>query len=137
MPRRPAVIALELSETEVAWLAGLLEGEGCFTPHKTVFKRSYGRAIYYQVRVSLQMTDRDIIRRVARLLEVNMNGPYDNNRKARGYSTPKSLPLWSVAVVGAKAEFISRLILPFMGKRRAARIRAGLRLRAKGTHRLT
>ena len=52
-----------LTETEIAWLAGLLEGEGCFSLDRPGGKNSRYRAF----RISLASTDQDVIETVHRL----------------------------------------------------------------------
>ena len=94
------------SKIEVAWLAGLLEGEGCFY----IDKKSKNR-----VMIEIGMTDLDIIQRVAKLF----------NRKIVSFK-PKnknSQPLYRVAIQGKKAFPVMRLILPLMGERRTKKIK--------------
>lgn len=55
---------IHLSEIEIAWLAGLLEGEGSFVASKN-----------YPVCVSLCMTDKDVVETVATWWNVSISEP--------------------------------------------------------------
>ncbi|GAB1641784.1 hypothetical protein [Krasilnikovia sp. MM14-A1259] len=92
------------TDTDVVWLAGLLEGEGAFDLH---------RSRYPRVRVA--MTDRDVIGRAATLFGVSV--------RLSMRPAPHSA-MWHAEVSGPKAEAIMRAILPHMGARRSARIAA-------------
>ncbi len=58
------------SPTDIAWAAGLFEGEGCLHRHK----RGYG-ALF------LAMTDEDIVRRFAAIFGLKVYGPYKTGHK--------------------------------------------------------
>ncbi|WP_424936649.1 MULTISPECIES: hypothetical protein [Bacteria] len=94
--------ALDIDRESAIWLAGLLEGEGAFDAHR-------GR--YARVRV--QMTDRDIVQRAARLMGT---GERLSLRQA-----PAS-PTWNAEVSGERAEAVMAAVLPHMGARRSRRI---------------
>lgn len=103
--------------TDLAWLAGLLEGEGCFTCWET----KPGR---WCVRVYLKMTDLDVVERAQALMEAKYIRPTktkDGNKQA-----------WETSIAGAAAGTLMRLLYPFMGERRQGRIDDLLRL--EGTH---
>ena len=94
------------SRADLYWLAGLLEGEGCFS--FTSRKRP---------QVVLAMTDEDVVARVAAMWGRNYrvrSAPSDRNRNAK--------PLYAVAVTGWVAVELCRRLKPFMGQRRQARI---------------
>lgn len=90
--------------TEIAWLAGLIEGEGSF-----IYKESDSPLI------SIQMTDEDVIRRVSVLFGTNVRGPYV---RTDGHQTT-----WTCVVYGAKAVGWMLTLFTFMGERRKAKIR--------------
>src|SRR6266851_166503 len=106
-----------MTEIELAWLAGLLEGEGSFG--FGVIKRPDRQSDTSYIRVRLSMTDHDVIQRAANLTGAPVCGPY------RGKSG-KDKPIWCADVPGYKAEIIMRQILPFMGERRTAQITKAL-----------
>lgn len=94
---------------DLAWLAGILEGEGCFRRDAYPF-------------VTLQMTDRDVVERAAIL----MLAPKVHTETRTGRK-----PLYRAQVGGAKAIRLMRLLLRFMGQRRTARIQAILTVHAE------
>jgi len=95
-----------MTKTEIAWLAGFLEGEGCFHYHDSPMQKS--------LRIAVNGTDGDVIRRAAALMGCKANGPYP--RKA-----PRK-PVFQFTCSGFKAARIMKLILPYMGLRRTAKI---------------
>lgn len=100
-----------MTETETAWLAGLLEGEG------TIVFTSVN-----SIALTIFMTDEDVLRRCHEFTEAGMvTGPYQNKKR------PTHKPLWKWSVTkGAHAEAILIAIYPWMGIRRQARIGAAL-----------
>lgn len=91
-------------EQETLWLAGLLEGEGCF----------YRQAHCNGMHIKLQMTDEDVVRKAAIIMNVSCypQKPATLNRK----------PTWRLNCSGDKAVAIAKRILPFMGRRRKEKI---------------
>lgn len=95
-------------ETDIAWLAGLMEGEGSFFPEK---KSGRTKRIATMV---VTMSDPDVIQRVADMMDTKMNGPMWSNKS--------TIPLYRARVRGTKALALMQLILPYMGERRSAKI---------------
>lgn len=98
---------------ELAFVAGVLEGEGSFlsTPD--------GRP-----RVSMRMTDVDVVRRVAAVIGGRVTGPYDYGNK----------PLWQTGVQdSARAAGVMMTLWPFMGERRQEQIAGALKKWRKRT----
>lgn len=96
---------------EIVWLAGLLEGEGCFGNYAS------GRSRHRYIRIQLAMNDEDIIKRAASIMQGSLQGPYTcGTRKGTWVTTAGNTqsPQWMMTVY------------PFMGKRRQAQIRACL-----------
>lgn len=91
-----------MSRDDLLWLAGLLEGEGCFDLHRGRYPR-----------VRLGMSDRDVVGRAATLLEGNV--------RLSLKPAPQSA-MWHVEISGTKADAVMRMILPHMGARRSAKI---------------
>ena len=104
------------AEHDNAWLAGLLEGEGCFSNN--------GGSIY----VSLQMTDKDVVERVAMLC--------GTTAVFQPSESEKWLPIYRCVVYSHRAEIVMRKILPWMGARRTARIQECLAIRTASQKRL-
>lgn len=105
-----------MNETDLAWLAGLLEGEGCF-----VFLRGHRPSGIpnRQWRVQLTMTDRDVVERAAALMDCRVCGPYA--AKTPGGETAK--PQWRTAL-GRRADVVALItaLRPKMGERRQRQI---------------
>lgn len=91
---------------DLGWLAGLLEGEGCFV-------------IGNSASLLLQMTDRDVVQRASEMLnsKVSPHPRLKLNRK----------PLYYTAVHGSRAAAWMMTLWPFMGERRRAKILECLR----------
>lgn len=99
-----------MSPTETAWVAGLLEGEGSF------FARDHhGKP---QGRVSIQMTDRDVLERLAAVVGV---GTIHNVNRALDRALRKPCWGWHIS---AKADVLALIdqIYPWMGGRRRAKM---------------
>ena len=89
---------------EIAWLAGLLEGEGCFREHK------------HSPGITLNSTDRDVVEHAADILGIP--------RPTKSWiQRPNRKPMWCVALHGAHAIAWMMTLYTFMGERRRARIR--------------
>lgn len=102
-----------LDERDLLYLAGLMEGEGCFSVRHRIVK---GKR-YTQVGVSLQMIDRDVVARVGQLIR-------QSHREAKSPQRPShwSQP-WVLTLYGPAAEELMHALLPHMGERRSARIK--------------
>lgn len=104
----------DYSQSDWAWLSGLLEGEGWFGSAGTGGKSP---------RVRVQMTDQDVMERVAKMFSVKC-------RLDHRFGMQNRKPIWRAEVGGDRAVVIMNRILPQMGKRRTERIMRTL-LRAK------
>lgn len=99
------------SDTDIAWFAGLLEGEGCFRVQtQDDGDRRPG------LRVEVKMCDLDAIERAASMLptktQIYERAPAAENHK-RQYAK-----VW----YGKDAERVMCMVLPYMCKRRTAKI---------------
>ena len=97
---------MSLPVRDIAWFAGLLEGEGCFF--------NIQRA--YAPRISLGMTDRDVVEKAAALV-----GNPSVYRRVTQH--PKHKDQWWFMLTGHRAVGVMFTIYPFMGVRRRAKIR--------------
>lgn len=97
-------------DAEIAWAAGLFEGEGCFS-HRL---QRNGNA---QVRVALAMTDRDAVERFAAFVGVGeVHGPKANPKQ------PGWRPVWEWYVQdSARVRAVIALLLPWLCERRRAK----------------
>ena len=98
------------SVRDIAWLAGILEGEGSF--HSYMHQKRWLTA-----RISINMTDRDVIARIAKIIKcTSFRGPYKND------SHLGKKPLWALAVSGRRAIKWMERLYPHMGQRRRSQI---------------
>jgi hypothetical protein len=105
------------NETDLAWLAGLLEGEGHFAKEA----RTQRGQPYINVYVVLRMTDLDIVDRAAAIM-----GRCSRGTQRRSNKNWKTI-FYAKASGHAAARLMTRL-LPLMGTRRSAKIREALDL---------
>ncbi|MDT8915785.1 hypothetical protein [Amycolatopsis sp. PS_44_ISF1] len=92
-------MTLDLDRVDAAWLAGLLDGEGCFDAPRG------------NPRVRVKMTDFDVILRAADLMQAKTHPEIVPDRK----------PLLVAQITGEPAVAVLHAILPFLGSRRSAR----------------
>jgi hypothetical protein len=99
---------------ELAWAAGLFEGEGTFV----VFKNG-GPAAYRYPQAKVSMTDEDVVRRFGDVLGFGtVNGPYDSYG-ARG---KRRKPIWTWHGNGLeKTQALVAAFWPWFGERRRGR----------------
>ena len=95
-----------LAIRDLAWLAGLLEGEGSFMLCKG------------SPEIGMQTTDRDVADRAAALFGKTITGAGYQPKGGAHYKR-----VWGVRVHGAKAIGWMFTLYPFMGERRQAKIR--------------
>lgn len=100
---------------ESAWLSGLAEGEASF--HLKKSKR--GRQL--AVEVKIEMTDKDVVERAASIAG-GRTQVYE-----RSSTRPNTKPIYYARWYGTDAENFMRRVLPYMGKRRSAKINEILR----------
>lgn len=96
-----------MKETEIAWLAGIIEGEGNFGVCDNKSKR---------FRIRVRMTDEDIINRVSCLFQ----NKYHQIKKVKDGCKP----VFEVSVSGKNALKIYKLIEPYMGIRRRNKVQS-------------
>lgn len=94
---------------DIAWLAGILEGEGAFMLIKSKAGRSK-RPI-----ITLNMTDKDIVQRVANMFKTTVQNGF---RKEAHYK-----PIYKCEVSGSRAVQWMFTIFTFMGERRRTKIK--------------
>ena len=91
-----------LNTRDIAWLAGLIEGEGCFTKCRE------------SIRISIAMTDKDVIQRVADMWK----SPVGVWTHREGCKIP-----YNTIVCGNSAAGWMMTLYPFLSERRRARVR--------------
>ena len=107
-----------MSDTELAWLAGLLEGEGAFILQRV--PPTEREAARIRIKVSLQMTDRDVVEKVRDIVGL---GTVRRAKTAKDHYKPTYQ--WQISAMGAVAALL-QLLAPHMGMRRQQQIAACL-----------
>ena len=97
----------DIPPADLYWLAGLLEGEGSFLKPPPSSPAS--------PRVAVEMTDRDVVERVGRVLGAIAQPMPDRNN-------PRWKPTYRALIGGERAADLMRLLHPLMGLRRQAQI---------------
>lgn len=99
----------EYKDTTIAWLAGLLEGEGCFV----------AATDKYPVCLSVNMTDKDIIDTIAQMWNVSVSKP----RKQE----PHHKQSYRCMIRGGRAITWMKAILPYLGVRRTEQVETAIK----------
>ena len=99
----------------VEWLAGLLEGEGCFTTNTPGRTRAQRTPL-----IAIGMTDGDIMTEV-QLTMAELGG---RTVKRMSRRLPSGKRVYTLNLTGLPAVKVMCALLPYMGKRRGAKIRA-------------
>jgi len=95
----------EISSEEIAWVAGILEGEGCWTQTRNGWSIQVG------------MSDKDIIERLKSLTAVGHI--YDQKSRQESH---KAMYTWHVFRQHHR-EWLTSKVWPWLGERRRARIK--------------
>jgi len=102
----------------LAWAAGLFEGEGSFTVHRSrnpTRKDGFTNVNAYPC-AQLQMTDKDVMDKFVEIVGVGkVNGPYLDKRGARK-------PKYSWQVINKEAIQVINMLKPFLRSRRREQI---------------
>lgn len=98
----------EISDAEVAWVAGILEGEGCWTR-----RNSRARSNWW---IAVRMTDKDIIYRLGSTTGIGRISPARPQTEHR-----KMAWAWQVSV-RMHREWLTTAVWPWLGERRQARV---------------
>lgn len=99
------MVELVASDIDIAWAAGLIEGEGCFTKHT-------GHPY-----LLLDMTDKDVIEKLYSIFpNGTIRGPYNHKNK------PHHKPRWRFDAFGTKCITIMKAVYPYMCERRKQKI---------------
>jgi hypothetical protein len=115
-PRRLSRGTETMENFSLAWVAGLLEGEG-------YFGLSHNASAHRYPRIQCNMTDLDVIRTLQAVTDVGkIYGPYKSPRNPHHKATYR----WTVD--GQDARHLMKTLLPLMGSRRQEQIRTALAL---------
>src|SRR5713101_5647962 len=102
---------IERTREEIAWIAGLLEGEGCF---------SINNKYDIQPQIHIRMTDLDVIERARSILGGNcvIREEKRNNKNSK----LKNIFNYSISSSKLALEWM-HILYPWMGRRRQSKIR--------------
>jgi hypothetical protein len=101
------------SEVEIAWAAGLFEGEGCWNVYLPPSRRKVGRR-QLQPQMKLAMTDGDVVRRFAGIVGC---GSLRDRPRQHGKSHWKPTYEWNL-YRRADIQCLIRFFWPYLGERR-------------------
>lgn len=110
----------KITKVDLAWLSGLLEGEGSFLAIVKTRRPRNGEAwqqSYFKIQVG--MTDEDVIAKAATLMGAGYWGGKPEKARLR--------PIFATAVTGGKAEALAQDLLPHLCSRRKEQIETALR----------
>ena len=114
-----------MTPEQTAWLAGWLEGEGCF-----MFKEVCSSNASPRIIVQAFSTDKDVVERVARLMGISLYRIKPRDHYA-GWTSSEG---WRANVEGQKAVDLMTAIRTMMGARRGAQIDKALAAWASRTN---
>lgn len=110
-----------MSECELWWLAGLLEGEGYFAAHTTYDKRRSNPEPYIYLRIQVTSCDLDVLTAMQNITGVgSVLGPWKTRKK-------NHTPTYHWQVVRRNdVEHLMELLYPLMSIRRKKQIKKAL-----------
>lgn len=116
---RSAKIAFHNTSPEFSWATGLFEGEGTFFVDK--------RKEYNYFRMSIKMTDEDVMKRFAAVVGVgHVRGPYlvNASKPSQRLNVPLQgfKPYWSWQLSGPEAKSLAERMWPLLSDRRRSKI---------------
>ena len=97
-----------ISETDIAFIAGLFDGEGCITYKQYMRKRKHNKKAYptWSIRIEIAMTDQSVLIWLNEILGVGTVNP----RKVK----PGKKKQWRWRCSHRQAYFVARLIWPYV-----------------------
>lgn len=108
-----------MTDEELSWVAGILEGEGSFSFARIT---KAGKKTRRKLRIRLSMTDFDIVNRVKMLAAPHARILLDERSTQTFKDGYKRKDTYILTIEGFAAEGVMRAILPYMGHRRAEKI---------------
>lgn len=102
-----------MTKKSIEWVAGLFEGEGCFSIHRS----KQGDRVYSHLRLSVNSVDEDVIRTLHDSVECGIVGYCrTKSQKENGWQGQ-----WHWRVHGKAAENLAMLLMPHLHERRKKR----------------
>ena len=116
LPKRFSYYNGGMRDVDIAWAVGLFEGEGCIGIWKT--QKDH---VLPLIRLTVAMTDRDVVERFCRIVECGRVSPEKTLRQPTKSGRPrKPVHVWQIS---NRAD-VERLLLafrPWLGARRSAK----------------
>ena len=105
-----------VSETDISYIAGLFDGEGCITYKQYMRKRKHQKKAYptWSIRMEMAMTDESVLRWVHEVLQVGTVGE-------KRYKTPYTVgwkKQWRWRCQFRDAYYVALLLLPYIHVKR-------------------
>lgn len=100
---------------DIAWLAGIIEGEGSISICNGGFNKTYSK-YYITPHIQVTMTDKDVIDRVASIWKSKTRGPYKKERNGT-----QCKDAYNTSIGGMKAASWLMTLYPLFGVRRRAK----------------
>lgn len=98
------------TDINIAWAAGILEGEGCFLKSKD--KRSN----YHKVAIQVEMTDKDVVEELQRIFGGSL---WESNYPSKFKAFPNAKPSWRWSVHRQQEVFDTLIkVMPYLKFRR-------------------
>lgn len=98
-----------MTEAQIAWVAGIIEGEGCFSVSNKSPKSWW---------ISVRVTDLDIIKRLQAYTGIGST----NQDKSTYYIGKKPVYSW-IVTKKVQRVWLANLIMPWLGERRSKRLK--------------
>ena len=117
----------DLGKEKYLWIAGLLEGEGCFRIEKDQ-RKPHSKAQY--VRIACEMTDKDTIERLQQYAGVGQVHSREPRKLNGDVKSRKPTWAWEIGAMDDVYELLEN-ILPYMGQRRTKKIQQALNILQK------
>lgn len=100
---------------DLYWLAGIVEGEGCFYIRRCTQTRASGkRYVYHRPYVMVNMTDKDVVQRAADIF---------GNACSSSGKCKSGKQKWGTGCQGVNTLYWMQTLYPIMGTRRRTKIR--------------
>jgi hypothetical protein len=108
----------------LAWLAGIFEGEGYVQGRPRTYKRKDGREFTtVGFRMTISMTDEDVITRAHQIAGVgNLNGP----RRSPSMVARGAKPMWDFDAAGVEAYALCVALWSWLGERRRSQMKTAM-----------
>jgi hypothetical protein len=108
-----------MTETELAWLAGWLEGEGTFVVTSGVSPSNGKR--YPRVRVNVTSIDREPLEKAQAIAGGAINGPYGSH--GIGY---RPVSMWTISSTAKALDFLLQIEPLMVSARRQQQVRKAI-----------